>query len=41
MKFVASPGSHITAYEYSVDAEQTCVIHDIINVLKNIHWLLY
>ena len=25
MKFVASLGSHITAYEYSVEEEQSCV----------------
>ena len=30
-KFVTSLGSHITAYEYSIEAEQTCIIHDVIN----------
>ena len=29
---MASLGSHITAYEYTIEAEQTCVIHDVINV---------
>ena len=34
-KFVGSLGSNITAYEYGVDAEKTCiVIHDVINVVS-------
>ena len=42
MKFVACLGSHIMAYEYDVEAEQTCVIHGVIDVfqLKLIHWFL-
>ena len=37
---MASLGSRITAM--NIEAEQTCVIHDVINVfqLKIIHWLL-